>query len=439
MTSNFKPTETLAKLYEAQKQYIDSLLIYKKLIEIEPSAEYKEKIAKLKENIFDKNTNNYREIIQNIFSAEELKSLNILNHQQYLNYKEAHEEYKNLETYPEEMLEGKLHQTEMNSKEKSQNIEEETSLKKSESDSSEIIEDDKINAEQMEKVDQLPEDEIDNSFQQKDIEKHPFVPDQNHTEDLLNLEFDEQKSEGPTKEIMDEDEVNYDKEVEMKIEELFKKQNNETQEPLENADNNQQTETSSKNEDQEAKQETPTSKSLDDEIVKKENMEDSTLTVKSDKEPKETISESIPDEDEIEEPEVDRNDVEDELIPEQKRLDASTEKMSSETEKKSSQTSESDDEESTDNKLDKELDDFFAEDEIEEITPPEKKDVKPLKEIDPEDKKEEIIKLLDQLKNIDNDKIIEVLSENIEDLDNLNNIKLSDIHFALNLLDKIDE
>ncbi|MBC8384989.1 MAG: hypothetical protein H8E57_05680 [Candidatus Cloacimonetes bacterium] len=97
MAKYISPTITLANIYESQNQFIDALVIYKFLQEINPSNNFTAKIENLSNRIFDEKKLKNLEIIDKIFSYEEKKYFKILNHEQYQNYKEAVKQNKNIE------------------------------------------------------------------------------------------------------------------------------------------------------------------------------------------------------------------------------------------------------------------------------------------------------------------------------------------------------
>lgn len=107
MTDKAKPTITLAELYENQNQYIDALVIYKNLYKENPAEKLQSKVDELKDKIFNGNTLEYSEIINEIFTAEEKRFFHILPHEQYQAYAESQTELNNEETYPEELTEVK--------------------------------------------------------------------------------------------------------------------------------------------------------------------------------------------------------------------------------------------------------------------------------------------------------------------------------------------
>jgi len=101
------PTITLAELYENQNQYIDALVIYKDLYKDDPTEKLQSKIDELKDKIFKENTLEYSKIIDKIFTEEEKRIFHILPHDQFKAYKESQADLKNEETYPEELIEVK--------------------------------------------------------------------------------------------------------------------------------------------------------------------------------------------------------------------------------------------------------------------------------------------------------------------------------------------
>lgn len=82
------PTITLAQLYEAQQQYFDAFIIYKKLNEQNPSEEMLDRMNRSKNRIFMDTNVIYNELISKIFNDEDKELFKILpdtNYQNYLN------------------------------------------------------------------------------------------------------------------------------------------------------------------------------------------------------------------------------------------------------------------------------------------------------------------------------------------------------------------
>lgn len=77
------PTRTLAELYESQNQLLDALVVYQKLMHLQPSPEIENKITELKLKIFNDKEMVYNPVIEQIFSKEERILFNILPHSYY--------------------------------------------------------------------------------------------------------------------------------------------------------------------------------------------------------------------------------------------------------------------------------------------------------------------------------------------------------------------
>ncbi|MBN1948234.1 MAG: hypothetical protein JW784_00680 [Candidatus Cloacimonetes bacterium] len=78
MINKVTPTLTLARLFEAQHQLVDALAIYNELAKIKKNQEIENKITELTERIFGQTDSGYNELINQIFSARELKYFRIL-------------------------------------------------------------------------------------------------------------------------------------------------------------------------------------------------------------------------------------------------------------------------------------------------------------------------------------------------------------------------
>ena len=82
-----KPTVTLARLYETQNQFVDALLIYRKISAANPgNREIIEKIKILEKKVFSKQEEEYDPLINLIFSAEEKEYFAILSRHAYKEY-----------------------------------------------------------------------------------------------------------------------------------------------------------------------------------------------------------------------------------------------------------------------------------------------------------------------------------------------------------------
>lgn len=83
--TNWKPTLTLAKLFEEQNQFYDALAIYEILGQSDNSPLIREKIETLQSRILSDPNLRYDERIEKLFSPEELAYLKILNHSAFEN------------------------------------------------------------------------------------------------------------------------------------------------------------------------------------------------------------------------------------------------------------------------------------------------------------------------------------------------------------------
>jgi len=88
MNGNFKPTVTLADLYESQNQFLDAYVIYKYIYSMHPETHIKEKLYSLEKKIFEEYEKEYDPIIKKIFSKEEIEKFKILPTQQFSQYQE---------------------------------------------------------------------------------------------------------------------------------------------------------------------------------------------------------------------------------------------------------------------------------------------------------------------------------------------------------------
>lgn len=88
------PTITLASIYEAQKQYFDSFLIYSDIKINNPDENVDDKIDALIGKVFEENNLHYLSVIDSIFSKEELKYFRILTKDKFSSYLKAKEKKK---------------------------------------------------------------------------------------------------------------------------------------------------------------------------------------------------------------------------------------------------------------------------------------------------------------------------------------------------------
>jgi hypothetical protein len=82
---NWKPTLTLAKLFEEQNQFYDALAIYEIIGQTDASPDIRQRIELLQSRILSDPNQKYDARIEKLFSAEELAYLKILNHSAFEN------------------------------------------------------------------------------------------------------------------------------------------------------------------------------------------------------------------------------------------------------------------------------------------------------------------------------------------------------------------
>lgn len=83
------PTITLAQLYEAQQQYFDAYLTYKKIYDNNNDELIFEKMNTAERKIFEEPTLKYHHLVQGIFSANDLSLFKILPKELYENYQKS--------------------------------------------------------------------------------------------------------------------------------------------------------------------------------------------------------------------------------------------------------------------------------------------------------------------------------------------------------------
>lgn len=81
----WKPTLTLARLFEQQNQFYDALAIYELLSQSDDSPAIREKIENLQSRILSDPNMHYDRRIEQLFSPEELAYLKIMNHSAFEN------------------------------------------------------------------------------------------------------------------------------------------------------------------------------------------------------------------------------------------------------------------------------------------------------------------------------------------------------------------
>jgi len=82
---SWKPTLTLAKLFEEQNQFYDALAIYEIIGQTDQSPDIRQKIETLQSRILNDPNLRYDPRIEKLFSPEELAYLKILNHSAFEN------------------------------------------------------------------------------------------------------------------------------------------------------------------------------------------------------------------------------------------------------------------------------------------------------------------------------------------------------------------
>lgn len=90
--SKIPPTITLAQLYEAQQQFFDAYLIYKKILENNPDEEIEERMIQAKKRIFIDSNLHYQEITNLIFNKEDKEYFQIIPDENYQNFVNAQNE-----------------------------------------------------------------------------------------------------------------------------------------------------------------------------------------------------------------------------------------------------------------------------------------------------------------------------------------------------------
>ena len=89
----WKPTLTMAKLFEMQNQYYDALVIYEIISQTDDSPQVREKIADLQARILNDPNMRYDSRIEKLFSPEELAYLKIMNHSAFENLNRLKEQF----------------------------------------------------------------------------------------------------------------------------------------------------------------------------------------------------------------------------------------------------------------------------------------------------------------------------------------------------------
>lgn len=93
VNQSWKPTLTLAKLFEEQNQFYDALAIYEIISQTDQSPEIQSKIEFLQTKILNDPNMHYDSRIEKLFSAEELVYLKIMNHSAFENLSRMQQQY----------------------------------------------------------------------------------------------------------------------------------------------------------------------------------------------------------------------------------------------------------------------------------------------------------------------------------------------------------
>ena len=391
MADKAKPTLTLAQLYEKQNQPLDALVIYQQLLNKEYSDELDEKIKDLKNKIFNDSSLEYNSVIDKIFTTEDKKNFKILPHDEYEAFTVSQAQHTNEETYPEEMLQKQTQKADTTEPLTDDIPESEQELK--EEPTMEVAPD------ETEDVASEPE------LQEEDTESFSEIQDESEIisdEEITPVSYKQEM------EISDESGTEMDIGMES-TEDTLIEESRDTEIPA----MEQITEEDQLDEIPETVSETDLAAEIEKEqsadttepeIEQSENISESESIAEQDQviEMETEIDESSSEVEPIEEP-VKEEEIEEEIKPE------------SETELPGEKTSE-------------------VEPEIEPI--------QPLTDIEeklhtPEGA--DVLDLLKDLKNIDAESLNDILIENLGEDRTLDEVKLSDVHYALELLKNTDE
>jgi len=392
MADKAKPTLTLAQLYEKQNQPLDALVIYQQLLNKEYSDELDEKIKDLKNKIFNDSSLEYNSIIDKIFTTEDKKNFKILPHDEYEAFAVSQAQHTNEETYPEEMLQKQTQKTDTTEPltddipESEQELEEEPTMEAAPDETEDIASEPEIEEE----------------------ESEPFSEIQDESETISMDEEITPVSDEQEMEISDESGTEMDIGMES-TEETLTEESRDTEIPAEEQTSNEDQideipETVSETDLAAAVEKEQAADTNEPEIEQSENIPESESIAEQDqaREMETEIDESSSEVEPIEEP-VKEEEIEEEIKPE------------SETELPGEKTSE-------------------VEPEIEPI--------QPLTDIEEKLHTQEgadVLDLLKDLKNIDAESLNDILIENLGEDRTLDEVKLSDVHYALELLKNTDE
>ena len=89
------PTLTLAQLYDAQKQFFDSFIIYQQLYQQNPTEDLKNRLQNAHDKIFTDNSLSYNDITNTIFNEEDKIYFKLIPDTQYKEYKKAIHQIEN--------------------------------------------------------------------------------------------------------------------------------------------------------------------------------------------------------------------------------------------------------------------------------------------------------------------------------------------------------
>ncbi len=388
MADKAKPTLTLAQLYEKQNQPLDALVIYQQLLNKEYSDELDEKIKDLKNKIFTDSSLEYNSVIDKIFTTEDKKNFKILPHDEYEAFILSQAQHTNEETYPEEML-----------KEQTQKA-----------DTAEPLTDDIPESEkemEEELTVEVTPDETENIASEPELqeeETEPFSEIQDESETISMDEEITSVSNEQEMEISDQPDTEMDIGMET-MEETLTEESRDTEIPAEE----QITEEDQFDEIPETVSETDLAAAIEKEQTKD--------TTEPEIEQSEKIPEpeSIANQDQVIEMETEIDESSSEVEPVEEPVKEEEIKPESETELPGEKTSE----------VESKIESIQSLTDIEEkLHTPEGADV---------------LDLLKDLKNINAESLNDILIENLGEDRTLDEVKLSDVHCALELLKNTDE
>ncbi len=392
MTDKAKPTLTLAQLYEKQDQLLDALVIYQQLINKEYSEELDDKIKDLKNKIFNDGALEYSPAIDKIFTTEDKKNFKILPHDEYEAFIESQAQHNNEETYPEEMLQEKAQKTAITKPltddipESEQELDEEPTMEVAPDETEDIASEPELKEEETESFSEIQDESETISIDEE------IAPISDEPEMEISEEPDAEMDIGV--ETMEDTLTEESRDTEIPAEE-HKAEEDQLDEIPENAS---ETDLSAADEKEQLEDTT------ESEIKQTENISEPESIAKQDQaiEMEPEADEPSPEVEPIEEP-VKEEKKEEEIEPE------------SETELPGKKTSE-------------------VESEIEPIQP-----LTNIEEKLHTPEGADVLDVLKDLKNIDAESLNNILIENLGEDRTLDEVKLSDVHYALELLKNTDE